>query len=216
MDRGKKVWSNEYFDNEFKNSDPWGYFTSQYEQDKYWRQLCLIKDRIAAPSRILEIGCAEGAHTRIIMQEFPVAEILGVDISSTAIKRAIENIKSGKVRFIEGDIIDYSNNIEDEFFDIIIWSESVYYIGDRLSIIDVFEYFEKIIAKLKSGGFLCMANIIDQQDAPETPLTRRPIMKCYFALLSHFVKPVLSSSYLEHKKESNQYHEYQIWLFEKQ
>lgn len=216
MKREMGIWTREYFDKEFENRDPWNYLTSQYEINKYLRQLMLIKDRITVPKRILEIGCAEGAHTKMIMQEFPEADIVGLDISSIAIERAKEKVGSNKVEFICKDIIDYIYNDEDGFFDLIIWSESVYYIGDRLSIKDVFECFEKIIAKLKSGGILCMANIIDQKNAPETPLTRRQIIRCYFSLLSHFAKPVHSSSYLEYKKESSRYHEYQIWLFEKQ
>lgn len=215
MQSHEGIWTKEYFDSGFKDKDPWYFFSSSYERRKYLRQLVLIKDRISTPKSILEIGCAEGAHTSMILDIFPEAEIVGVDISSVAIKRAIENVKSDKVSFITADIINYINNIEDNFFDIIIWSESVYYIGDRLTLRDTFEYFDKIISKLKSGGLLCMANIIDQKDAPETPLTRRPIIKCYFSLLSHFTEPIHSSSYLDYKLESNKYYEYQIWIFEK-
>lgn len=70
--------------------------------------------------------------------------------------------------------------------------------------------------KLKQGGILCMANIVNQPDAPETPLTKRPIMDCYFSMLSHLAKPIHRSTYLEYKKESGRYYEYQIWLFEKE
>lgn len=216
MDERKNNRIKEYFEMQFQTTDPWHYFTSLYEQKKYQRQLILIKDRLVKPMSILEIGCAEGAHTKMIMQEFPEAEIIGVDISLKAITRAKRLIKSNRVNFVCGDITTYIDNI-DNFFDIIIWSESVYYIGEGLGLPDIFKYLDKLISKLKSGGLLCMANIIDQQNAPETPLTRRPIMNCYFALLSHFIKPVHSSCYLlEYKKENDQYFNYEIWLFRKQ
>lgn len=37
---------------------------------------------VAAPARILEVGCGEGQMTQRLAQAFPNAEILGVDISS--------------------------------------------------------------------------------------------------------------------------------------
>lgn len=210
-----KIWTKEYFEKEFENPDPWKFFSSDYEQKKYERQIVFIKDRIPHPERILEIGCAEGAHTKMIAQEFPETEIVGVDVSSIAIHRAKENVKIDKVEFLKADIIECIDNIPDRYFDIIIWAESIYYIGDRLSVREVFEFFGKIVSKLKQRGILCTANIIDQPDAPETPSTKRPIMECYLYLLSCLAETIHRSTYLEYKKESDRYYEYQIWLFNK-
>jgi len=88
-----KDWSKEYFEKEFEKPDPWKFFSSDYEQTKYRRQINFIKDRKSNPERILEIGCAEGAHTKMMVQEFPNTEIIGIDISETAIRRAISNVK---------------------------------------------------------------------------------------------------------------------------
>jgi hypothetical protein len=79
---------------------------------------------------------------------------------------------------------------------------------DRLSVRETFEFFEKIINNLKPRGILCMANIINQLDASETPLTKKPIMDCYFSMISFLAKLVHISTYLEHKKESEREYEY--------
>lgn len=209
-----KIWTKGYFEKEFEKSDPWNFFSSEYEQKKYERQIAFIKDRKPYAEKILEIGCAEGAHTKMIVETFSNAEIIGVDISHKAIQKAKSHVKSDRIKFLEADILDYIDNIPNRYFDVIFWSESVYYIGDRLSVRETFEFFEKIISKLEKRGILCMANIINQHNAPETPLTKKPIMDCYFSIISNLTKLVHISTYLEHKKESGRDYEYQIWIFE--
>ena len=204
----------EYFEKEFENPDPWNFLTSNYEQKKYVRQINLVRDRIPYPERILEIGCGEGAHTIMIAKEFPEAEIIGIDISSTAIGRAKEAIKNDNVKFLEADIVKYLDYIQEEHFDIIFWSESIYYIGDRLTLYELMGVFSDVAKKLKVHGILCTANIINQKNAPETPLTKRHIMECYLSILSHTLKFINRSIYFEYKKDSGHHYEYQIWLFE--
>ncbi|AET64956.1 class I SAM-dependent methyltransferase [Methanothrix harundinacea] len=208
-------WNKTYFDEVFKKEDPWMYFSSDYEQKKYIRQLSLLVDRKPTPNRILEIGCAEAAQTRMIIQAFPEAEVVAVDISSNAIRRAKENLKSNNVTFLDADILECIANIDDKYFDIIIWSESLYYVGDRLSTRDIFELFEKITNKLNNAGILCMANIINQQNGPEYFITKEAIMNSYFSLLASLMENIHKSRFVEQKKSSGNYHEYQIWLFER-
>jgi len=209
------IFTKEYFEKEFENPDPWDFLTSNYEQKKYIRQIFLVKDRLPNPKRILEIGCGEGAHTILIAKKFPNAKIIGVDISSTAIHRAKKNVKNDKVEFLEEDIVKYLYYIQDEHFDLIFWSESIYYIGDKLTLYELTNLFLNVVKKIKTNGILCTANIIDQKNAPETTLTKRHVIECYFSILSHTIKLVNRSIYFEYKKESNQNYEYQIWLFEK-
>ncbi|HUV02366.1 MAG TPA: class I SAM-dependent methyltransferase [Desulfobacteria bacterium] len=76
-------WGKEYFDEKFEREDPWEFFTSDYEQRKYRRQIDVIKDHISGSlNAILEVGCAEGVHTRMLAKVFPYVEITGLDISS--------------------------------------------------------------------------------------------------------------------------------------
>lgn len=208
-------WANEFFEDEFEKQDPWKFFTSSYEQKKYIRQINLIKDRKPNPKKILEIGCAEGAHTKIINEVFPSAKIVAVDISYRAIKRAEKNIHSDKINFIQADIINYINFFQNNEFDVIFWSESIYYIGDRLSTRHMFDFLEKVIKKLDKNGLICLANIINQADEVESSITKRSIMKQYFNMLRDCSNLVHFSVFVEFKKESNQKYEYQIWIFKR-
>lgn len=211
---GTTKWTKEHFDREFENPDPWRFFSSEYEQTKYKRQIDIMKALAASPKRILEMGCAEGAHTIMLARAFPRSQITAMDISSLAIARAGNNLaKYLNVKVEQADFTEFLSGVRDSYFDIIIWSESIYYMGDRLALRELPEFLEKVVNKLAKNGILCMANIIDQQNAPETPLTRRPLMECYYLMLSSLAEPVHRSTHLERKAENKQTHEYQIWAF---
>lgn len=211
----ENLWTREYFDQRFKQADPWAYFTSDYEQRKYKKQIAVIRDHAVEPlNAILEIGCAEGAHTRMLAEAFPSSKITAIDISPRAIQRAQYNLRSyTKVEPIQADIIEFVKNIPDQCYDVIVWSESVYYLGDRLSLRQLFEFLTKVIGKLRQGGLLCMANIIEQPNSPETLLTKRPLMECYHSILCSMAIPLHRSTYRERKREDGPLYEYQIWLF---
>jgi len=182
-------WSQDYFNSEFNEKDPWKFFTSEYEQKKYERQLGLIEQHGGNVKNILEIGCAEGAHTRLISNFFPHAKIIGIDISEKAISRANELV-SENISFIHNDILDGINNFEDRFFDVIIWSESIYYIGDRVSAFRLFEFVKTLSQKMSDTGIICLANIINQESGPEERITKRPLMEIYYNIFTKIFLPI--------------------------
>ncbi len=209
-------WTQEYMEEMFSRPDPWKYFTSPYEQKKYQRQIDAIKDRNPFPEKILEIGPAEGAHTLLLAQHFPLASITGVEISSKAVKRAEKNLKpfAERVELVNADIVNYESQIEDASFDICIWSESVYYLGARLSLIQINRLLSRIVGKLRVGGLLMMANSVDlPENIPESAVTKRPFIESYHSLLSNLVLPVLKAAYTEEKLGRK--YEYQIWAFQR-
>jgi trans-aconitate methyltransferase len=168
------------------------------------------------PNEILELGCAEGAHTLLLANKFPDAHVTGIDISTRAIKKARSNLRSyPQVNLIEADIADSFKMIKTRKFDLIIFSETVYYMGATLSVCQLFSFFTKLVKLLTKRGILCLANIIEQKHSEETILNMRPVMECYYTLLSSLAVPVHRSTYWETKKESNAIYEYQIWLFRK-
>jgi len=209
----------EYFEKEFEHEDPFHFFTSGYEQCKYKKEIGLIKNRVI-PKRILEIGCAEGAHTKLLAEAFPKAQITAVEISSNAIGRAEKNLDEIKnVKLINADIVDYIENFPNNFFDLIVWSECIYYIGDRLTTCQIFEFLKMIAKKLRSNGLLCMTNMITPYNgdmlSTKTSLSEKPVMECYHLMLSYIMKAIHKSSYSDYKKEEKKSHEYQIWIFKK-
>jgi SAM-dependent methyltransferase len=124
-----------HFDRVFANEDPWHYGVSQYERTKYLRQIEAIQRFCPQPGTILEVGCAEGVFTAMLSEAFPGAKITCVDISPTAIKRAREKLEDlPNVAFIEGDAIELicGGLLHDDRFDVIIQSESLYYMFVQL------------------------------------------------------------------------------------
>jgi SAM-dependent methyltransferase len=214
--RDTDSWTADYFNEKFAAPDPWGYFTSGYEHLKYMRQIHLIADRAPGPGRILEIGSAEGAHTIMLLEQFPTAMITAVELSSRAIDRAKESILPHKKRIelVNADIIKYEPMLQKNAYDVCIWSESVYYIGAQLSLNETFSLLERIVEKLKPGGILVMANAVDlPEDIPESEVTKRPLIDCYYHLLSNLAAPAVRAVYVEEKL--GRVYEYQIWAFER-
>ena len=208
-------WSIDYFEDKFAKSDPWKYFTSTYERTKYQRQLDVIKYRNPNPQRILEIGSAEGAMTLLLADQFPEANITAIEISSNALGRARNNLLrfADRIELINADIAEYEPRIEDSCYDICVWSESIYYLGARLPLTTTYDLLVSVMDKLKDRGLLVMANTVGLPEGiPEHILTKRPIIDCYYSLLSSLASPISKSDYSEDKL--GRMYEYQIWAFE--
>lgn len=209
-------WGEGYFEEEFQESDPWKYFTSPYEKMKYSRQLAAIEDRVQSPNEILEIGSAEGAQTVGLAERFPKARITGIEISARAADRARKKLQrfGDRIEVINADIVDYTTSLEDGRYDVCIWSESVYYIGARLPLTETYDLLAEVVGKLKDGGLLVMANVIDlPEDVPESALTKRPLVDCYRSMISSLAILVSEESYNEAK--GGRRYDYKIWAFQR-
>jgi len=168
------------------------------------------------PARILEVGSAEGAQTLLLANQFPNAKINGIEISSIAFERARGNLKSyeDRVELVNADVIEYESRIDEDAFDACMWSETIYYIGARLTLNDTYEFLNRMVRKLRVGGLMVMANTVDlSEDIPEWIVTRRPVIDCYYNMLSSLITPVIRSVYVEEKL--GRIFEYQIWAFQR-
>ncbi len=207
-------WTIDYLEEKFAKPDPWRYLTSPYEQTKYKRQIEIIKDRRPSPRKIIEIGSAEGAHTLMLAENFQSASITAIEVLPKAIARARERLSQyrDRVEMVNADIIEYEPRIEENSFDVCVWSESVYYVGAKISLNETYHLLGKIAGKLKPGGILVMANTIDlPEDIPESTITMRPLIDCYYHMLSDFCKPAMKATY--HDLKFGRVYEYQIWAF---
>lgn len=208
-----KEWK-QYFENKYSEEDPWGFRTSTYEQVKYDRQIQAIQKYVDTPKRILEIGCAEGAHTEMLLEVFEEAELLGVDISEQAIDRAKERVDQNRVEFQAVNILDEIEEI-DEGFDIIVFSETLYYVADSISVRELFEFLSNLSGILNSRGIICVTNIVDQPSGEEKTLTKQEILNCQFGMLDSFVEEIYRANFREKKEESGNVYEYEIRLFQR-
>ena len=106
--------------------DPW----HQTEREKYASDKAIATNLIRrlGVKRVTELGCGLGNFSKRIADIG--VEVLGVDISETAIKKAKE--KFPKCSFRVGDILDYE--IYREFKpDLIVMAEITWYVLDKLN-----------------------------------------------------------------------------------
>jgi SAM-dependent methyltransferase len=205
------IFGKRYFEEIFKKEDPWGYFVCEYENRKYVRQIEAIKQYSVYPQNILEIGCAEGAHTLMLARVFPGASILGIDISKIAVKRAKQNCEyCQNVNIIEADIIELFKqaHFPENTFDVIIQSESLYYLFPKLFIqMNLIHYLRSITKIVKNNGVFVTSNQINIQT--------RPAMEIYYLILKHFCRLAQNSEYKEWNDIRYKYLTYDLKVFTK-
>ncbi len=139
--------------------DPWDY-TNAYERLKYEQTLELLPN---GPIRsALELACAEGHFS---VQLAPcVGHLLATDISSVAVDRTAR--RCADFHNITYETLDFVRDEIPGTFDLIVCSESLYYIGTHRQLGAVARKFKKA---LNPGGHLLMAHanvVIDDPAAP--------------------------------------------------
>jgi SAM-dependent methyltransferase len=144
----------EFFENLWTRGDPWKLETSRFETEKYERQLRLLADR--RYPRSLELGCGAGAFTRLLTRVSD--HVVGIDISPAAIERARGAGKTTNgLKFHVGNIVDYDLRSGSPW-DLVVMSETIYYLGWLYSFFDVAWLASEIFAATRVGGRFLMAN----------------------------------------------------------
>lgn len=205
------IFGKRYFEEIFEKEDPWRYFVCEYENRKHVRQIKAIKQYFPHPQNVLEIGCAEGAHTLMLARAFPGASILGIDISKIAVKRAKRNREyCQNVNIIEADIIELFKqaHFPENTFDVIIQSESLYYLFPRLFIqLNLIHYLRYIAEILKNNGIFVTSNHIN--------IRSRPAMEICYLMLKHLCRLAHNSQYKEWNDIRHKYLTYDLTIFTK-
>jgi cyclopropane fatty-acyl-phospholipid synthase-like methyltransferase len=121
-------WTAQYLEDKFSSPNPWNCCASQYEQMEYQRQIDITKDCRLNPQRALEIGSAEGGQIIMLAEHPPSAKITCIELSSNAMMRSRESLKSFGERItpvIEGISI-YEAYPELGGYDVCTFSERAY------------------------------------------------------------------------------------------
>jgi SAM-dependent methyltransferase len=164
-----------FFDDLWARGDPWQLETSDFERKRYARLIAMLDQSKYA--RILEIGCGAGAFTRLLA---PMAQqLIALDVSSKAIaaaRAAHGSFKQVEFRII--NVMDYDPK-EEGPWDLIVMSETIYYLGWLYSFFDVAWLASELFAATRTGGELLLANT--QNDALE-PLLHPSIIRTYHNL----------------------------------
>jgi predicted TPR repeat methyltransferase len=145
-----------FFEELWNQGDPWELETSEFEQAKYDQEILVLDGRHY--ERALEIGCGAGSFTRRLASI--CRSILALDISPSAISRAREgHTGSSTVEFRVQNIIDFDLQSEGSW-DLVVMSETIYYLGWLYSFFDVAWLAAELFAATRDGGHLLMANTI--------------------------------------------------------
>ena len=164
-----------FFNDLWTRGDPWELETSNWEQERYARLLAIL-DR-PRYGRVLEIGCGAGTFTRRLAGL--ADKVLALDVSSEAIARARAAQSDLKqVEFRVGNIMDYNLRGE-EPWDLIVMSETVYFLGWLYSFFDVSWVAAEMFEATRPGGQMLLANT---QFETGEPLLRPCIIRTYHDL----------------------------------
>jgi len=205
------IFGRRYFEKIFAKEDPWRYFSCEYEKGKYVRQIEAVKQYALHPQNILEIGCAEGAHTLMLARAFPEASILGIDISKNVVKRAKENCQCCQnVNIVEADIIELFRqaHFPENTFDVIIQSELLYYLFPELLIkLELIHYLRSITKIMKNNGIFVTSNQLNVRS--------RPALGTCYLILQRLCRLVHNSEYKEWYDIRCKYLNYDLKVFTK-
>jgi len=136
------------FESLYKNEDdPWNQSGKDGEISYYYahsRRRLVNQLKEINPDSLLETGCGLGYTTKIIQESLPECNVIGMDISRTAIIKAVKLFPS--LDFMSGDISG-TNFYSDIKYDVVILNQLLWYILESLS-----ETFENCFSILKPNG----------------------------------------------------------------
>lgn len=115
--------------------DPWHQDADGLSDRVPLRRLALDEIRALAPRSILDVGCGLGYLTNEIQACVPAAEVLGVDISPTAVSRAAERYAACRFQALGAFELDRLQRR----FDLVVCSELLWYI-----VHDLARFFEQL------------------------------------------------------------------------
>jgi SAM-dependent methyltransferase len=110
--------------------DPWS-LASDLERHRFDRTADAINRRIGAVETVLEIGSAEGHHTRRLLEQCHFVDC--IECSARAIVRA--KARCPRARFFQASFPDLPHGLRPRY-DLVIAAESLYYIADVQAAID--------------------------------------------------------------------------------
>ena len=149
-----------YFEGMFQgDDDPWDLQTSPYEAAKFEASVAALDGR--SYKAAFEVGCAGGSLTARLAPW--TRELLAIDISGTAVKRARRRCAPWPWVRIEQMAFPAENPAQTGF-DLIVLSEVAYYWSDA----DLDLAARAITGKLAPGGDLLLVHWTGETDYPQT------------------------------------------------
>jgi len=143
-----------FFEDLWHQGDYWELETSAFEEARYAALLAPLAGRRYA--RALEIGCGAGTFTRRLAGL--AGRVLAIDVAPSAITRARDALApAAGVDFRVANVMDHAFRDEGPF-DLIVVSETIYYLGWLYPFFDVAWLASEIHEATRPGGRLLLAN----------------------------------------------------------
>jgi predicted TPR repeat methyltransferase len=144
-----------FFEDLWSQGDPWSLETSPYEDHRYRMLLDSLADRHY--EKVLEIGCGAGAFTRRLATR--ANSICAIDVSETAISRAraMPSALGAAISYRAANVMQY-DIASDGPFDLIVMTETIYYLGWLYSFFDVGWLAHQLFEATDKGGHLLLSN----------------------------------------------------------
>jgi 2-polyprenyl-3-methyl-5-hydroxy-6-metoxy-1,4-benzoquinol methylase len=133
----------------------WNTVFSQNPERVNWILECIKTDVVPQidsfrPMRILNLGCGYGEGSFRLAEQFPQAQVFGLDISEASIARGRRELQVRQLHRVSFDCGDYSKTrFPNEHFDLIVADSVLHFIPDAER-----EIIPKIAGELAPGGHL--------------------------------------------------------------
>jgi SAM-dependent methyltransferase len=135
------------------NEDPWDQTSNTSDMADYYNfsrnRLLKCINTLDKKSKIIEVGCGLGIVTRILKDNLAESDLVGIDISSTAISKA--NEKYSDIEFMVGDVSSLNFKYE-ETADIVILNQMLWYILENLDLA-----IDNVYEILNDNGYLIIS-----------------------------------------------------------
>jgi len=129
----------------------------------------LARVDLAAPRRVVDLGCGAGASTAPLLARFPDADVLGIDTSPAMLEKARERVPTA--RFEEADAATWT---PDAPVDLIFSNAALQWLPDHATLLP------RLMDLLAPGGVLAV-QMPDNLDEPSHALMRAVARRPAFA-----------------------------------
>jgi len=140
------------FERKYRKAAPYVTRDSSFEQEKYSRQLDLVKDRRYLNA--IEVGCGEGVFLEKLAPFCDFA--LGVDLSEEAIHRARKYCE--KFPQVQFKVENLTAIKSDQVFDLVVATDVLYYMGQEHDWAHMQTVMDNLCRVVTPGGRLLLTN----------------------------------------------------------
>ena len=215
------TWTRDRFESLYEegDGDPWGFYESEYERRKYERTIGALADRRppGAVETILDLGCGNGAATKLLAERYPDADVVGVDIAETALETARE--RAPEATYERADVVEFVRET-DRTFDALVELECLCYPAAERSVTDLLAFADALRGILAPDGCLVSTHVHMPDDGDPT-IEQARTARTVRTVLETALERVGRERYVDRKQVALDPDEpaeqpYEVWTFRRE